>query len=118
MYNFLKNNFTSRYRLIGKINGMATDARKTRFRLVKKAKAEKSVNALAARKREVSKDIRHHLLAYAFMRGTPYAKLERKCREDNKPSAEKILDIVRMHYSFLTWRIEQVQEWLSNGEVK
>lgn len=114
MYNFFKYNYTSKFRLIGKINGLADDARRTRFHLLERVKKEKPVYILAARKRAVSDDTRHHLLAYAFMRGTLYQQLECKTRKDNKPSAGKILDIVRMHAPSRVWRIEDIQQWLSS----
>lgn len=113
--NFFSWNQNSKYRLVGKINGLATDVRRTRFNLVKRARADKPTWVLASRKRAVGDEVRHHLLAYAFMREIPYSKLERKCREDNKPSASKILDIVRFHGSTRVWRFEQIQQWLANG---
>lgn len=112
MDNFFKWNFTSRYRLIGKINGLSDDVRRTRFRLVERAKADKPIWVLETRKRVVGADIRHHLLAYAFMRGTDYSKLERNCREDNRPDSYKILDIVKMHGPERGWTLEQVRAWI------
>lgn len=112
MSNFFQYNCGSRFRLIGKINGLSEDVRRTRFRLVERARAEKPIYILATRRRVVGDDIRHHLLAYAFMRSVLYSKLERKCREDNKPSASKILDIVRMHSANCIWRLEDIQRWL------
>lgn len=103
-------NRNSKHRLTGKINGLAEDVRRTRFRLVERAKADKPVYLLAARKQAVGRDIRHHLLAYAFMRGTPYHQLERKCNQ--KPSAREIWDIVQFHGPLFSWTQEQVQQWL------
>lgn len=112
--NYFRWNCNSKYRLIGKINGLAEDVRRTRFHLVKRAKADKPVWILAARKQAVGADIRHHLLAYALMRGTPYCQLERKCHQ--KPSAQKILDIILLHGVIFSWTVEQVERWL-DGEV-
>lgn len=116
--NFFKWNRNAKYRLVGKINGLAADVRRTRFRLVKRAQADKPTWVLANRKHSVGIDIRHHLLAYAFMRGTSYIQLERKCRKDNKPSAATIWGIVKMHLSYENdWNLTKVEEWLSaNGE--
>ena len=58
---------------------------------------EKAVWRYANRKRVVGVDIRHHLLAYAFLHGTPYSKLEKRCAENNKPQAEIIFKIVQAH---------------------
>lgn len=118
MDNFFKWNFTSRYRLIGKINGLSDDVRRTRFHLVKREKAKKTTWVLAARKRAVGIDIRHHLLAYAFMRGKLYSELEKNCREDNRPDSYKILEIVKCHGHERGWTLEQVKAWLSIGETK
>src|SRR5271170_6090291 len=104
--NYFRWNRNSKYRLIGKINGLAEDVRRTRFHLVKRAKADKPVYVLAARKQAVGRDIRHHLLAYALMRGTPYRQLERKCHQ--KPSASQILGIIQFHGAIYSWTLEQV----------
>ena len=115
MSNFFKYNPTHKYCLISKINGLADDSRRTRFHLLKRAKAKRSTWILDARRRAVSQDTRHHLLAYAFMRGVSYVHLEHKCHENNKPSAGKILDIVRMHGS-AQWKLEDIEQWLSTLE--
>lgn len=112
--NYFKWNCNPKYRLIGKINGLAEDVRRTRFHLVKRAKADKPVYLLAARKQAVSTDIRHHLLAYALMRGTPYRQLERKCNQ--KPSAQQILEIIQFHGPIFSWTLEQVEQWLDQEQ--
>ena len=102
--------------LIGKINGMAAEAKRTRARILKHPKKEEQLWALDSRKRLVGEDIRHHLLAYAFMRGVPYSKLERSCRKDNKPYAAKILKIVLLHYPFdAIATLPKVEAWLAEG---
>lgn len=112
MYNILGN---SKFCLIGKIKGLANESKRTRSHL-DTAKSEKIVYKLAIRKRVVGSDIRHHLLAYALLRGILYAKLEQNCREDNKPNANCILKIVHAHlseYDCKKWDIEKVNNWLS-----
>lgn len=117
MSNFFKYNRDSKYRLIGKINGLAADVRRARFHLVKRAKEDKPTWMLANRKRSVGIDIRHHLLAYAFMRGTPYHQLERKCR--HKPTTTMIWEIVQYHTVYNDgWTLEKVQQWLDAPEVQ
>lgn len=95
MKNALRQN-NSKFCLIGKINGLATEVRRARKCLIN-SKNEEAVWRHATRKKVVGVDIRHHLLAYAFLRGTPYKKLERCCAENNKPQAETIFKIVQAH---------------------
>lgn len=95
MKNALKHNF-SKFILIGKIKGLAVESKVARSRIMK-AKKEEAVWNLASRKRVVGIDIRHHLLAYAFLRGVSYHSVERSCAKDNKPSAASIFKIIEAH---------------------
>ena len=113
MKNALRQN-NSKFCLIGKINGLATEVRRARKRLIS-SKNEEAVWRHAARKRVVGVDIRHHLLAYAFLRGTPYKKLERHCAENNKPQAETIFAIVQVHAPICT--VEDHTMTKPSGEV-
>jgi hypothetical protein len=96
MINALTRNH-SRYLLVGKINGLSQEAIKARKRFFKAVKADKPYWNLAIRKRWIGISIRHHLLAYAFLRGKEYRTLERDCREDNRPKAADIYCIVQAH---------------------
>lgn len=116
--NYFKWNCNPKYRLIGKINGLAEDARRTRFHLVKRAKADKPVYLLAARKQAVSTDIRHHLLAYAFLRGTPYLALEPRCRPDNLPQMKKILQVIEAHMPPAVLNEKSLEQWLRGETVQ
>jgi hypothetical protein len=95
MINALKKNH-SKFLLIGKINGLSTEVKRARTCL-RNAKKQEYTWTFAYRKRVVGIDIRHHLLAYAFLRGVPYRLLEANCREDNKPSIKSIFQIVEAH---------------------
>jgi len=95
MDNALKNSNT-KFVLIGKINGLADQSKKARIH-IKKAKTEQRVWKLAYRKHVVGIDIRHHLLAYAFLRGKPYRKVEAKCSEFNKPYPYLIFKVIEQH---------------------
>lgn len=95
MKNALKNNYT-KFILIGKIKGLAGESKKARARIMK-AKKKEAVWNLASRKRVVGIDIRHHLLAYGFLRGVSYHSIESKCAKDNLPNAGKIFDIIAAH---------------------
>ncbi len=121
MKNALKHNF-SKFILIGKIKGLASESKKARTRILK-AKKEEAVWNLASRKRVVGIDIRHHLLAYAFLRGDSYHSVERACAKDNLPRADLIFKIVEAHAP--KWlpsigsynpTLNEVQVWLS-GQV-
>ena len=108
----------SKFCLIGKIKGLAVEAKRARDRLLKST-SDKAVCRLAYRKRIVSIDVRHHLLAYAFLRGVPYNSIEKNCRFDNKPKAAKILEIAHQHIVLhweITqghWSLEKVNQWLA-----
>lgn len=106
----------SKFCLIGKIKGLAVEARRARVRLLK-SKSDKVVWSLSHRKRLVGIDTRHHLLAYAFLRGDAYLLLEKRCREDNKPKSKLILEIVQQHvpeYEIKNgwWSLEKIENWL------
>lgn len=120
MKNALKHNF-SKFILIGKINGLASESKKTRARIIK-AKKEEAVWNLSSRKRIVGIDIRHHLLAYAFLQGRDYHSVERACAKDNLPRADLIFKIVEAHAPKWTAHVgsynptlNDVQVWLSGA---
>jgi hypothetical protein len=46
---------------------------------------------------DLKHEIRHHLLAYAIMRGRPYKSVENHCADDNKPSAYTMDRILEAH---------------------
>lgn len=104
--------------LVGKIKGLSEESKHTR-QLILKAKNEKRVWQCAYTKRIIGLDIRHHLLAYAFMRGEAYHTLEKKCSVDHKPNASAILQIVHAHLPFLqspkNWTLDKVNAWLAGA---
>lgn len=118
MKNALKHDY-SKFVLVGKIKGLAQESKKARARILK-AKKEEAVWNLASRKRVVGIDIRHHLLAYAFLQGRGYHSVERSCAKDNLPNAGKIFQIVEAHAPRFyggTWTpfkatLNDVQAWL------
>lgn len=95
MKNALKHNY-SKFILIGKIKGLAVESRTARARILK-AKKQEAVWNLASRKYVLGIDIRHHLLAYAFLRGINYKKVEPSCAKDNLPNAGSVFKIVEAH---------------------
>jgi hypothetical protein len=111
--NVLLNN-VNKYCLIGKIKGLSIESKQVRKRFLKNPKR----GSLSYCKQVLGVNIRHHLLAYGFMRGVPYAVLEPKCREGNEPLPKSILTVVLAHlspYQHSAWTEERVCKWL-NGE--
>lgn len=117
----------NKIRLIGKIKGLSEENKRVKeaYRSCRNqdhgylTKQWRLQNA----KRSVKADIRHHLLAYALLRGTPYSLLERKCRSEDRPKADVILSIalahmteVEMRYSS-EWNIEKVEAWLAGRDL-
>jgi hypothetical protein len=104
--------------LVGKIKGLAGESKLTR-QLIIKAKSEKRVWQCAYTKRVIGLDIRHHLLAYAFMRGEAYHSLEKKCSIGYNPNANSILQIVHAHLPFTqhskNWTLDKVNAWLTGA---
>ena|ERR1035441_4053720 len=122
MLNALKNN-NSKFLLIGKIKGLANEARRARISIDKHA-AKKNFRGVwhaSYRKYVIGTDTRHHLLAYAFLRGTPYLMVEKKCAK--MPTASLIYKVVEAHapnYVASNWyRVteESVKQWLNGEEV-
>jgi hypothetical protein len=95
MKNALKNN-NVRFILIGKINGLSEQSKKAGSRF-KEAKTPEKRYSLYYRKQVIGANTRDHLLAYAFLRGISYHKIETKCGEDNKPKPDKIFKIIEQH---------------------
>lgn len=111
--NVLLNN-VNKYCLIGKIKGLSIECKQARKKFLKNPKR----GGLVYRKLVLGVNIRHHLLAYAFMRGLPYSVVEPKCREDNVPCTQSILSVVLAHipsYHHNQWTEDRVNRWL-NGE--
>lgn len=113
-------NNTERYCFVGKIKGLAAQSKRVRKFINRAAAAKKEENvwALVASKRGLGADARHHLLAYGLLRGVPYRSMERNCREDNKPSAQAIRNVLAVHlYSWTLdkkYSLETIQAWLND----
>lgn len=94
--------------LIGKIKGLSEESKR----------ANKKFNIYI--KNYIGSNIRHHLLAYAILKGSEYKSLERTCRENNKPNSKLVLEILNSHlYEYQknkVWTIEKINQWLS-GET-
>ena len=127
MENVLKRT-NNKFILIGKIRGLSEESKKARTR-IKKVATEKKW-PIAYRKHIIGITTRHHLLAYAFLRGIPYRKVEAKCGVFNNPSAHEIFKVVEAHAP--TWivydsytgtggkvykpTLDEVNAWLASEE--
>lgn len=117
MKNILTKDF--RYCLVGKIKGLETEVRRSRDRIFIK-ESECYRNETAMTKRFIGNDVRHHLLAYAFMKGVPYNVLEKKCSTEKKPDVGLLLLIIHSHlYTYLRAKvtIDHIKAWLEGTEI-
>jgi hypothetical protein len=127
MRNALKHNY-SKFILIGKIKGLASESKRARQTILK-AKKPEAVWNLAIRKQVVGIDIRYHLLAYAFLRGKSYRAVEKTCAKFNEPRAASIFKIIEDYApTFIPYdpqtktglgsykpTLEEVKFWLAEG---
>lgn len=65
---------------------------------ISKAKSDRK-NRLWEMKRQLGDAARYHLIAYGILRSVPYAQIE-KCAENNRPSPQRVLDILTAHNSW------------------
>lgn len=108
-----------KYCLVGTINGLAEEIKRSRARIAK-GRTDIYKNAEAETKKFIGNEARHHLLAYAFLNGTPYALIEKKCAEGNKPDPYKILDIAHRYINSckkIKYTIDTVSSWLKGEEI-
>ena len=105
--------------LVSKIKGLQAQISFTRSKINKeKVSTEEQTSkyiGLRYTKTQLREEARHHLLAYAFIRGIPYSKLEKKCTE--KPKILKIVDIIKYNTGGWGWfggdNLKlKIQEWL------
>lgn len=64
---------------------------------------------------DIKFDIRHHLLAYALVRGRPYKTVERKVGPDNWPYVPAIERVLEHHKNFEDLEEMERVEKLTNG---
>ena len=95
----------SRYIISGTINGFSAEIKKVKTHMDKiPSKGESFVfNRLSLRKHVISDVVRHHLLAYAFLKGNPYLKVEKKYAQGNAPRAEYLFKIIKEHAPNYIW---------------
>jgi hypothetical protein len=113
--------------LIGKIKGLAEEAKRTNIRM---HKDKKYLNAGIQIKLQLGKTIRHYLLAYNFIKGRHYNQCERNHAHRNEPDANQILKIIKdTARSF--WKVdvntkrsvsydpkvEDIKSWLSGASI-
>jgi len=118
MKNVLKGTH-SKISLIGKIKGLAMQSKSARTRVCRSRSHEQACSR-AYTKYIVGLDVRHHLLAYAFLRGTPYKVLEPRCGEGHAPNPASILKIVHAHVPDYQvrdgkWTLDMITAWIVEG---
>lgn len=84
--------------LKAKIRGFELVSKAIRNEALKKSGSIRS--DLKLKKRHLGSDCRHHLIAYALLRGIEFKRLERRCHDGNDVSHEKILKIIEEHSPF------------------
>lgn len=111
---------TALFILVGKINGLSLAVKKAKSKVVKSKVELKDIKHII--KKDIGKESRHHLLAYAFLKEIPYLTVEKKCREDNKPNAQAITNVIKScicdydkTYYPETWSVTTVKLWLSGN---
>ena len=112
----------NKYVLTSKIKGLALNSKQLRKQIKNAFAKDKETVWLILSKIHLGSLARHHLLAYALMRGKPYRQLESKCREDNKPNAEYILTVIQLvlfKSPYLKyWDLERINQWLSEIKIE
>jgi len=103
--------------LVAKIKGLATETQHLK-KLLRKNRNADSMSRLDSGKFFVSIDARHHLLAYAFLRGQTYSNVERTCARGNEPNAKRIFAVIE--FTMLNrcsdsngLNLDSVTKWLS-----
>ena len=109
----------AKFLLIGKIKGLSEESKYITKRFYK-SNIDKR-NVIICNKYPISQDIRHHLLAYAFLRGKPYISMEKKYFNSGAPSPDSILKIIYNHLPYLEGKHynvtrDTINAWI-RGEV-
>lgn len=97
--------------LIGKIKGLAIESKRARNKLLKSKTIIKR-QYFTNIKDYIGDSARHHLLAYAYMRGDNYFSIEKNCRANNKPNPDYLLKIIKQH-SNAECNLESINSWLN-----
>lgn len=111
--------FVTRQTIRAQLKGLVTEKKALNFmRMAHKAVLPEQkqspqyqhwFDAVDCRRDQVRHQARHVLLAYAFLRGVPYRALEPRCRPDNEPIPQHIVNALFAH---------RVSDWKSGAEVQ
>lgn len=102
-------------RLVSRLRGFEVEAKSLRVKIKKAQDKERPAWRLRQAKEIIGVDARHHLLAYAFLRGIPYKALEPKCRDENGPNIEMIISVATLFSpSYIT--DDKIRNWLDGKE--
>jgi hypothetical protein len=118
MENYLKFFTGYKYLIIGKIKGLAEESRRLRASILKSKKLPTHQAHLMSADKFLKSHIRHHLLAYAYLRGISYSKIELKCAPNNQPNPDHLVKIIKSclpHYNDCYFTIENIKNWLKGA---
>lgn len=104
--------------LKSKIKGMACEIQRTRTYMHRVARER--YPRFYELKKHIGINCRMHSIAYGLIRGVPYSAIERKCREDNRPSPEVITKIIHETvgaWDARSWTLERVQKLLDRSDT-
>jgi hypothetical protein len=85
--------------IVAKVKGFAEEAKLNRLRKKIAARKEKPLTYYQLVENSLGYDARHHLIAYAFIKGIPYKKVEGKCTL--APDVKKLVAIVKDNRHFI-----------------
>ena len=103
-------------RLVSRLRGFEQEAKSLRIKIKKAEDKERPSWRLRQAKQVIGVDARHHLLAYAFLRGIPYKCLEPKCRDKNEPNVEMIISVAAT-FSPNSITDDKIRNWLEGKEI-
>lgn len=103
--------YVDKIRLVGKIKGLSNEVKRARFDILNSKKIIR-VSRAAYLKHCIGLDTRHHLLAYAFLKGKNYSQIEKSCRPDNKPNIASIVDIIKNNVYLCNISEDLITDWL------
>jgi hypothetical protein len=99
------------------IKGLAEESKRYN-KFLKRAQSPAQVIRIQAALLVLGSRARHAMIAYGILRGVPYAKIERKCRENNKPNPK----MIQKHIFFVIsaweekdWSIEKISEMIKGS---
>lgn len=97
------------------IKGLASEGQRTRKFINRSVKEQR--DSFWHMKRQIGTEARNYLLAYGLLRNIPYSSMEKKCRVNNKPNVEAIMNIIHAvlgHYYAREWTHNKIKALLTH----